>query len=117
MLAGVLSLVNLPVEQYPNIAPPSVSINTQYPGASAKTIENSVTQVIEQSLTGIDHMRYFVSDSNSAGLSTIVVTFDPAPELARYRYRASSGAESVAVCDAASATGGSAAGCHGDEIQ
>ncbi|MBV1882816.1 MAG: efflux RND transporter permease subunit [Pseudomonadales bacterium] len=77
MLAGVLSLVNLPVEQYPNIAPPSVSINTQYPGASAKTIENSVTQVIEQSLTGIDHMRYFVSDSNSAGLSTIVVTFDP----------------------------------------
>ncbi|MBL4869018.1 MAG: efflux RND transporter permease subunit [Pseudomonadales bacterium] len=81
MLAGVLSLFNLPVEQYPNIAPPSVSINTMYPGASAQTIENSVTQVIEQSLTGIDNMRYFFSDSNSAGLSTITVTFEPEADI------------------------------------
>ena len=66
MLAGVLSILQLPVEQYPNIAPPSVSINASYPGASAETLENSVTQVIEQSLTGIDYMRYFSSTSDSS---------------------------------------------------
>ena len=77
MLAGVLSIARLPVEQYPNIAPPSVSINTSYPGASAETLENSVTQIIEQKLTGIDHMRYFTSSSDSAGNAAITVTFEP----------------------------------------
>ncbi|MAZ44893.1 MAG: hydrophobe/amphiphile efflux-1 family RND transporter [Legionellales bacterium] len=77
MLAGVISILRLPVEQYPNIAPPSVSINAVYPGASAETLENSVTQVIEQSLTGIDYMRYFSSSSDSSGSVSITVTFEP----------------------------------------
>ncbi len=77
MLAGLLSITRLPIEQYPNIAPPSVSITASYPGASATTLENSVTQVIEQSLTGIDHLRYFASSSDASGQATITVTFAP----------------------------------------
>jgi multidrug efflux pump len=77
MLAGALSILRLPIEQYPSIAPPSVSINAIYPGASAETLENSVTQVIEQSLTGIDYMRYFSSSSDSSGSVSITVTFEP----------------------------------------
>ncbi|MGB1539860.1 MAG: efflux RND transporter permease subunit, partial [Rickettsiales bacterium] len=77
MLAGFLSILRLPIEQYPNIAPPAVSINVTYPGASAETLENSVTQVIEQSLTGIDHLRYFSASSTSAGIATITLTFAP----------------------------------------
>ena len=77
MLAGAISITRLPVEQYPNIAPPSVSITAIYPGASAETLENSVTQVIEQSLTGIDYLRYFSSSSDSSGAATITVTFEP----------------------------------------
>ncbi|MBN66888.1 MAG: hydrophobe/amphiphile efflux-1 family RND transporter [Rickettsiales bacterium] len=77
MLAGALSILRLPIEQYPNIAPPSVSINATYPGASAETLENSVTQVIEQSLTGIDYMRYFSSSSDSSGTVSITITFEP----------------------------------------
>jgi len=85
MLAGVLSILRLPIEQYPNIASPSVSINAVYPGASAETLENSVTQVIEQRLTGIDNLRYFTSDSDATGLSTITVTFEPGtdPDIAQ----------------------------------
>lgn len=76
MLAGVLSIRSLPVEQYPKVAPPTVAINASYPGASADTVENAVTQVIEQRLTGIDHLRYF--NSNSAdGTMTITLTFEP----------------------------------------
>ena len=77
MMAGALSLFKMPIEQYPNIAPPSVSISTALPGASAETLENSVTQVIEQSLTGIDSLRYFTSSSDSDGNVTITLTFEP----------------------------------------
>ncbi|MFT5728893.1 MAG: hydrophobe/amphiphile efflux-1 (HAE1) family protein [Desulforhopalus sp.] len=78
MLAGVLTIRVMPIEQYPTVvAPPQVTINAFYPGASAKTIENSVTQVIEQSLTGIDNLRYFTSTSDSSGLVTITITFEP----------------------------------------
>lgn len=77
MLAGALSLFKMPIEQYPNIAPPSVSISTSLPGASAETLENSVTQVIEQSLTGIDSVRYFSSSSDSDGNVVITLTFEP----------------------------------------
>lgn len=77
MLAGVLSIFTLPVEQYPRIAPPTVSINAAYPGASAETLENSVTQVIEQSLTGIDYLRYFSSASDATGNVEITLTFEP----------------------------------------
>ena len=75
MLAGVASILALPVAQYPDVAPPSINISAGYPGASAETVENSVTQVIEQQLTGIDGLSYFSSSSSSAGAATITVTF------------------------------------------
>lgn len=75
MLAGVLAIRQLPVEQYPNVAPPQITVRTTYPGASAETIQNSVTQVIEQSLTSIDGLIYFSSSSSSRGRVTINITF------------------------------------------
>jgi multidrug efflux pump len=75
MLVGLGSIRSLPVEQYPDIAPPQVNIRAAYPGASAPVIEASVTQVIEQQLTGIDGMIYFSSSSNSSGQVNITVTF------------------------------------------
>jgi len=76
MLAGVLAIRTLPVSQYPPIAPPAVSISATYPGASAKTVEDTVTQVIEQKMKGIDHLAYMSSASDSAGTVTITLTFD-----------------------------------------
>ncbi|WP_020648114.1 efflux RND transporter permease subunit [Solimonas variicoloris] len=76
MLAGVLSIRSLPVAQYPAIAPPSISISVSYPGASAETVQNTVTQVIEQQLSGIDHLMYFSSESNKDGSMTITLTFE-----------------------------------------
>ncbi|HEX3652500.1 MAG TPA: efflux RND transporter permease subunit [Rhizomicrobium sp.] len=85
MLAGALSITTLPIEQYPNIAPPSVNIDATFPGASAVTVQNSVTQVIEQQLTGIDNLLYFSSSSDSAGNVTITATFSPGtnPDIAQ----------------------------------
>ncbi len=77
MLAGGLAILGLPVEQYPKIAPPTVSITASYPGASAKTLEDTVTQVIEQKMTGLDHFRYMSSNSDSSGNVTITLTFEP----------------------------------------
>jgi hydrophobe/amphiphile efflux-1 (HAE1) family protein len=76
MLAGALSITSLPIAQYPSIAPPTIAIIATYPGASAKTLEDTVTQVIEQRLNGIDHLRYIESSSTSDGTATITVTFD-----------------------------------------
>ena len=76
MLAGALSISTLPLEQYPNIAPPRVSISATYTGASAKTVEDSVTQVIEQQLTGLDHLLYIEGTSASSGDARIQLTFD-----------------------------------------
>ncbi len=75
MISGVVSLYILPVEQYPDIVPPQININASYSGADAKTVENSVTQIIEQQLTGLDGMIYFSSSSSSAGNSRIKITF------------------------------------------
>jgi multidrug efflux pump len=75
MLAGIGALLTLPVEQYPDIAPTSVNIRASYPGASADTVEASVTQVIEQQLTGIDGLLYFASSSSAAGSANITATF------------------------------------------
>ncbi|MEO8724007.1 MAG: efflux RND transporter permease subunit [Sphingobium sp.] len=75
MLVGVGSLFSLPVEQFPDIAPPQVNVRTSYPGASAQTLENSVTQIIEQQLTGIDGLLYFRSTSTSQGRVSIAATF------------------------------------------
>ena len=76
MLAGALAIGSLPVAQYPTIAPPAVSIAATYPGASAETLENSVTQVIEQQLKGLDHLLYFSASSTSDGSVQITVTFE-----------------------------------------
>lgn len=77
MVAGGLSILALPIEQYPRIAPPAVQISATYPGASAQTVENTVTQVIEQKMNGLDHLRYMSSTSDSAGNVAITLTFDP----------------------------------------
>ncbi|CAM3081882.1 efflux RND transporter permease subunit [Rariglobus hedericola] len=76
MVAGVLSIVGLPISQYPSIAPPAITINAVYPGASAKTLEDTVTQVIEQKLSGIDNLRYMEATSDSAGNVAITLTFN-----------------------------------------
>ncbi|SJL83592.1 efflux RND transporter permease subunit [Vibrio palustris] len=75
MLAGILSIKTLPIEQYPSIAPPSVTISGQYTGASAKTVESSVTQVIEQNMNGIDDLLYMSSSSSSSGQFQVQLTF------------------------------------------
>ncbi|HAT30190.1 MAG TPA: hydrophobe/amphiphile efflux-1 family RND transporter [Janthinobacterium sp.] len=75
MLAGVISILGLPVSQYPSIAPPSISISGSYPGASAKTVEDAVTQVIEQKMKGIDGLNYMASSSDSTGGIGITLTF------------------------------------------
>ncbi|NTU54075.1 MAG: efflux RND transporter permease subunit [Chlorobiaceae bacterium] len=77
MLGGIIAINTLPVEQYPRIAAPTINISASYPGASAEAVENSVTQVIEQALTGIDHLRYFSAGSDSNGNVSITVTFEP----------------------------------------
>jgi multidrug efflux pump len=76
MMAGYGALKVLPVEQYPDVAPPQVNIRATYPGASAETIQNSVTQIIEQQLTGIEGLLYFSSTSSSRGQVTITATFE-----------------------------------------
>ena len=75
MLAGIGAIMGLPIAQYPDVAPPQVSIRATYPGASAETVQNSVTQIVEQSLTGIDGLLYFSSSSTSRGTVTITATF------------------------------------------
>ncbi|MES2473350.1 MAG: efflux RND transporter permease subunit [Pseudomonadota bacterium] len=77
MLAGGIAATSLPIEQYPTIAPPAVVISAIYPGADAQTVQNSVTQVIEQQLTGLDNLLYFSSASNANGSAAITVTFAP----------------------------------------
>ncbi|HKR86767.1 MAG TPA: efflux RND transporter permease subunit, partial [Phenylobacterium sp.] len=76
MMAGVAGILSLSVAQYPDIAPPTINIRANYPGASAEILETSVTQVIEQQLTGLDGMIYFQSTSSSAGTVAITVTFE-----------------------------------------
>ncbi|WP_437612694.1 efflux RND transporter permease subunit [Erwinia sp. V71] len=76
MLVGGISILSLPVNQYPNIAPTAISISVTYPGASAETTQNTVVQVIEQQLNGIDNLRYIESQSNSDGSASIIVTFN-----------------------------------------
>jgi multidrug efflux pump len=75
MLAGVLAIQSLPIAQFPAIAPPAVSITATYPGADAETLEKTTTQIIEQQLKGLDHLRYFAS-SSSAGSVSITLTFE-----------------------------------------
>ena len=71
MAGGILAIYNMPISQYPPIAPPSIAIQAFYPGASAETVENTVTQIIEQKMTGLDNMLYISGTSASSGLSRL----------------------------------------------
>jgi multidrug efflux pump len=85
MLAGGLSILRLPVSQYPRIAPTAISITANYPGASPRTVEDTVTQVIEQKMNGLDHLSYMSSTSDSTGQAVITLTFDSStdPDIAQ----------------------------------
>ena len=76
MLAGALSITSLPVSMYPTVAPPAVEVSAMYPGASAQVLEDSVTQVIEQNMKGLDGLMYFSAQSSSNGMATITLTFE-----------------------------------------
>src|SRR5690606_24913207 len=76
MLAGTLALLSLPVSQYPNVSPPAVAIVVNYPGASAQTVQDTVAQVIEQQMSGLDGMRYIQSQSNADGSMVMIITFE-----------------------------------------
>jgi multidrug efflux pump len=84
LLAGALSITRLPIAQYPTIAPPSIVVTATYPGASAQTLDDSVTSLIEQEMNGADGLKYIESQSQSNGVATITVTFEPGtnPDLA-----------------------------------
>ncbi|WP_026471307.1 efflux RND transporter permease subunit [Alkanindiges illinoisensis] len=75
MLAGIISVLNMPIAQYPTIAPPTITVNAIYPGASAKTAEDSVTQIIEQQMNGLDGLQYISSQSSGDGRSTVTLSF------------------------------------------
>jgi len=77
MVGGCLAIYKLPISQYPPIAPPSVALTATYPGASAETVENSVTQIIEQKMTGFDNLLYMSATSDSSGSARIELTFAP----------------------------------------
>lgn len=76
MLIGVISVINLPIEQYPRIAPPTISVSASYPGANAQTVENSVIQIIEQRMKGLDGLMYMSSSSSSNGGASVTLTFE-----------------------------------------
>ena len=107
MLAGAGAILSLPVAQYPDIAPPQVSIRASYPGASAATIQDSVTQVIEQSLSGIDRILYFSSSSSSRGRVSITATFAKGvnPDIAQVQCRPVQQVVSAARAGAATGLG------------
>src|SRR6185436_9420458 len=77
MVLGALSITRLPVAQYPNVAPPSISVTANYAGASAETLQETVTSVIEQQLNGIDNLLYMSSGSDASGLATVTLYFLP----------------------------------------
>jgi multidrug efflux pump len=85
MLTGMLSIARLAIEQYPSIAPPSIQVSATYPGASATTVENTVVQVIEQQISGVDHLMYLSATSDDFGSSTITLAFEPGtdPDIAQ----------------------------------
>ena len=76
MLLGVISVINLPIEQYPRIAPPTINVSASYPGANAQTVEDSVVQVIEQRMKGLDGLMYMSSSSSSNGSGSVTLTFE-----------------------------------------
>src|SRR5512143_2919358 len=85
MIGGGLQILRLPVAQYPAIAPPAITVSATYPGASAATLEDTVTQIIEQRMSGLDGLRYISSSSDSTGNASIELTFEPGtnPDIAQ----------------------------------
>src|ERR1700678_2610226 len=85
MLTGCLALTHLPVDEYPSVAPPSISISATYAGASSETVQNTITEVIEEQMSGLDHLLYISSSSSSSGSASVTLYFQPgtAPEKAR----------------------------------
>src|SRR5262245_59855782 len=85
MVAGGLSILSLPIAQYPSVAPPSIQITTQYAGASAETVQDTVVQVIEQQMSGIDHLIYLSSTSDNYGTGVLTLSFEPGtnPDIAQ----------------------------------
>src|SRR6188768_676141 len=85
MIAGAISIFRLPISQYPAIAPPAITVMATYPGASARTLEDTVTQVIEQRMTGLDGLRYIYSSSDNTGTASVELTFEPGtnPDIAQ----------------------------------
>ena len=85
MVGGCLAIYKLPISQYPPIAPPTIALSAIYPGASAETVENSVTQIIEQKMTGFDKLLYLSATSDSSGAARLELTFAPGtdPDLAQ----------------------------------
>ncbi|MBP5338360.1 MAG: efflux RND transporter permease subunit [Prevotella sp.] len=89
LLAGIVGYVNLPVEQFPNVAPPVVTISTEYTGASAEAVMKSVVTPLEEAVNGVEGMEYITSSSTSDGMATVNVTFRPGtdPDLAQIRVK------------------------------
>ena len=89
LLAGIVGYINLPVEQFPNVAPPVVTISTEYTGASAEAVMKSVVTPIEEAVNGVEGMEYITSSSTSSGMATVSVTFRPGtdPDLAQIRVK------------------------------
>src|SRR5580658_7478921 len=85
MQAGVMAIYHLPVAEYPSVAPPSIAINATYDGASAETVQNTVTTVIEEQMNGLDHLLYMQSSSSSSGQSQVLLYFEPGtdPDIAQ----------------------------------
>lgn len=106
-VGGALAILKLPIAQYPTVAPPAIQLTATYPGADAQTVQDTVTQVIEQNMNGIDNMMYMSSTSDSSGTVQITLTF-----CFWYRrgYRAGSGTEQTAAGNAVVAAGSSATG-------
>src|SRR3984957_8797669 len=75
VIAGILAIRQLPIAQFPALAPPQISVTAVYPGANAETLENTTTQIIEQQMKGLDHLIYFSSTSDSSGTATVTMTF------------------------------------------
>ena len=81
LLAGIVGYINLPVEQFPNVAPPVVTISTEYTGASAEAVMKSVVTPIEEAVNGVEGMEYITSSSTSSGMATVSVTFRPGTDV------------------------------------
>lgn len=81
ILGGVLSIPQLPVAQYPSVAPPSIIISVSYPGASPEVMNTSVISLIEREISGVDNLLYFESSSDTTGMASITVTFKPGTDI------------------------------------